>query len=79
MGKKRARKLRIPSYRKHQSGQARVTISGRDYYLGPYDSDESKAAYQRLRQRANAAIRENFRWGPHPEVLFLQRLLKRWE
>ncbi len=48
MGKKQARRLRIPSYRKHRSGQARVTISGRDYYLGPYDSEESKTAYQRL-------------------------------
>lgn len=48
MGKKLARKLRIPSYRKHHSGQARVTISGRDYYLGPYDSEQSKTAYQRL-------------------------------
>ncbi|MEO8270268.1 MAG: hypothetical protein ABI557_11150 [Aureliella sp.] len=48
MGKEQARKLRIPSYRKHRSGLARVTISGRDYCLGPYDSEESKTAYQRL-------------------------------
>lgn len=28
----------IPKYRKHLSGQARVTINGRDYYLGPWRS-----------------------------------------
>lgn len=38
----------IPSYRKHSSGQARVTINSRDYLLGPYGSDESKQRYSRL-------------------------------
>ncbi len=39
---------RVPSYRRHSSGNARVTIAGRDYYLGPYGSEESRAAYRRL-------------------------------
>ena len=38
-----------PKYRHHKrSGQAIVTLSGRDHYLGPHGSDESKDAYDRL-------------------------------
>ncbi len=40
--------IRIPSYRRQKSGQARVTLGGKDYYLGPYNSRESREAYQRL-------------------------------
>lgn len=40
--------MRVPSYRKHSSGQARVTIQGRDFLLGKYDSPESWAEYARL-------------------------------
>lgn len=40
--------MRIPSYRKHSSGQARVTINGKDFLLGKYGSPESKEAYGRL-------------------------------
>src|SRR5947209_15873084 len=41
--------VRIPSYRLHKpSGQAVVTLSGRDHYLGKYGSPESRAAYERL-------------------------------
>jgi integrase len=42
-----ARKPRVPSYRPHSSGQARVTINGQDYLLGPYGSPESHEAYKR--------------------------------
>ena len=39
----------LPSYCKHKaSGQAVVTLSGRDYYLGPHGTAASKAAYERL-------------------------------
>lgn len=38
----------VPSYRKHRSGQARVTINGRDYYLGPHGSKSSRREYDRL-------------------------------
>ena len=38
-----------PSYRKHRaSGQAIVTIGGRDIYLGPYGTKASKAEYDRI-------------------------------
>ncbi|MBN2561143.1 MAG: tyrosine-type recombinase/integrase [Phycisphaerae bacterium] len=40
---------KLPSYRHHKaSGQAVVTLSGRDHYLGPYGSAESHAEYKRL-------------------------------
>jgi hypothetical protein len=40
---------RDPSYRRHKaSGQARVTIAGRTYYLGKWKSPESKEAYNSL-------------------------------
>lgn len=41
-------KKSIPAYRRHSGGQARVTINGRDYLLGPYGSPESKNKYARL-------------------------------
>lgn len=40
---------RVPSYRRHKStGQAVVTINGRDIYLGKWNSAASKAEYDRL-------------------------------
>ena len=39
----------VPKYRKHRaSGQALVTINGRDHYLGPHKSKASKLEYDRL-------------------------------
>jgi integrase len=43
------RSLRTPSYRLHKpTGQAVVTLSGRDHYLGPHGTTESRAEYDRL-------------------------------
>lgn len=43
------RTLRVPSYRLHRpSGQAVVTLSGRDHYLGQFDTPESREEYDRL-------------------------------
>ncbi len=40
---------RLPKYRRHKpSGQAVVTLNGRDFYLGQYGSRESRRAYDRL-------------------------------
>jgi len=39
---------KLPKYRKHQSGQARVTLNGRDYYLGPHGSRVSIREYDRI-------------------------------
>ena len=43
------KRTRIPSYRPHKaSGQAVVTLDGRDHYLGKHGTDASRAAYERL-------------------------------
>lgn len=43
------RKEVVPSYLLHKStGQARVRINGRDMYLGPYGSEESRIRYGEL-------------------------------
>jgi hypothetical protein len=45
----RKRPQRIPSYRHHKpSGQAVVTLNGKDFYLGLWQSEVSKAEYERL-------------------------------
>lgn len=39
----------VPKYRKHRpSGQAVVTLNGRDFYLGPHNSKASRLEYDRL-------------------------------
>src|SRR5689334_14525758 len=39
----------IPSYRLHRpSGQAVVTLSGKDFYLGPWKTEASRLEYDRL-------------------------------
>jgi len=41
--------IRVPKYRRHKpSGQAVVTLSGRDFYLGKWGTKTSRAEYQRL-------------------------------
>jgi integrase len=41
--------LRTPSYRRHRpTGQAVVTLNGKDHYLGKWDTAVSKAEYKRL-------------------------------
>ena len=43
------KRSRVPSYRLHKSsGQAVVTIAGRDVYLGPHGTKASKLEYDRL-------------------------------
>ena len=39
----------LPSYRKHRAnGQAVVTLSGADHYLGKYGTKASRTLYDRL-------------------------------
>ena len=41
--------VRVPSYRHHKpTGQAVVTLNGKDYYLGSHRSKRSKTEYERL-------------------------------
>lgn len=45
----RQRRQSLPKYRKHRaSGQAVVTLNGKDFYLGPHGTRASKAEYDRL-------------------------------
>ncbi len=47
---------KAPSYRLHKpSGQAVVTIEGRDHYLGAFDSPQSHEAYGRKLAQWKAA------------------------
>jgi hypothetical protein len=49
---------KIPSYRLHKaSGQAVVTLNGRDHYLGPHGSPESQEAYRRVLQEVAVSNR----------------------
>jgi integrase len=48
-----------PRYRRHRSGQARVTIDGKDIYLGRHGTPESHAAYDRVIQEWLARGRQS--------------------
>ena len=39
---------RLPKYRKHASGQALITIDGRDIYLGPHGTKASHLEYDQV-------------------------------
>ena len=44
----------MPAYRFHVSGQAVVTLAGKDLYLGPHHTPESRARYFELVLEYNA-------------------------
>ena len=59
------RNPRVPSYRLHKpSGQAVVTLDGRDNYLGLHGTDGSKQKYARLIQEWLANHRTALPYGP---------------
>lgn len=66
--------MRVPSYRRHSSGQARVTINGQDHLLGPYGSPESKEAYGRVIAEYNASQR-SASFGKVPGNLLIEDVL----
>ncbi len=43
-----SRGVRLPPYARHASGQAKVRIAGKDFYLGRYEKPESRERYERL-------------------------------
>jgi len=54
------KKIRVPSFRLHKpSGQAVVTMSGKDFYLGRYDSADAKQRYLKLLAEWEAANRSS--------------------
>lgn len=59
---------RLPSYRLHKStGQAVVSLSGRDVYLGQHGTEASREKYDRVVQEWLAAGRQR---AAHPSELF---------
>ena len=63
----------IPSYRKHRpSGQAVVTIGGRDFYLGPHGTKASRLEYDRLITEWLAAGRSSFFGAPEGSVAIVE-------
>ena len=62
-----------PKYRKHRgSGQAIVTLNGRDFYLGPHGTKISWLEYDRLIAEWLAAGR---RTGPEPESVTVLEII----
>ena len=60
-----SRSSSFPSYRLHKSsGQAIVTVGGRDHYLGLHNTPESKQKYTRLIQEWLASNRAPVPTGP---------------
>ncbi len=66
--------MKFPSYRRHASGQARVTIAGKDYLLGPWKSKESKEKYDRLVGEYISSGRSKS-FGTKPSELSIAELL----
>ena len=69
----------VPKYRKHRaSGQAVVTISGRDHYLGPHGSRASKLLYDRLIAEWLANDRQPVLTAPERESLTVTEVVLRY-
>ena len=66
--------MRLPSYRRHSSGQARVTINGKDHLLGTFGSRASKEEYGRLIAEYNAC-QKSPAFGKVPGSLLLEDVL----
>jgi hypothetical protein len=73
--------VRIPSYRLHRpSGQAVVTLSGKDHYLGRHGSSESRVTYERL--LAEWLVNDRSRSSPEPpksDLTINELLLVYWD
>ena len=66
--------MKIPSYRRHSSGQGRVTLAGKDYLLGPHGSAGSKRKYNKLVAEFIAGGQSQS-FGVKPQELTLIELL----
>lgn len=68
-----------PKYRKHRaSGQALVTIGGRDVYLGPHNSAASRREYDRLIAEWLATGRQG-RAGADGDLLIVELCSRFWK
>lgn len=69
----------VPKYRKHRaSGQAVVSIGGRDYYLGPYGTKGSRVEYDRRITEWLAKGRKSFASEEHDRGITITELLARY-
>jgi integrase len=71
---------RIPTYRQHKpTGQAVVTLNGRDHYLGRWDTDDSRAKYHRHINEWLANHRQpQPAEGPKDQGLLVSELIARY-
>lgn len=71
---------RTPKYRLHKSsGQAVVCLSGKDIYLGPFDSSDSKERYHRLLAEWQATGRTVPPLMPKEQVTVTEVLAAFWQ
>lgn len=77
----------LPKYRRHKpSNQAVVTLNGRDFYLGPFDTPASRREYERLiaeylahsRQHPQTAVQPPDAGGEHAGDLTFNELFVRY-
>ncbi len=69
----------LPKYCKHRaSGQAVVTLNGRDFYLGPHNTKASKIEYDRLIGEWLANGR-NLHCGEASDLTVAELLLQYWK
>ncbi len=69
----------VPKYRTHRaSGQAVVTLNGRDIYLGPHGTKASKLEYDRLTSEWLANGR-GLPTGQANDLTVAELLLRYWE
>ncbi len=67
---------RLPSYRRHRaSGQAVVTLNGRDHYLGPHGTKSSYDLYDRLIAEWLANGRQHADCEPQAPTLTVEELI----
>jgi integrase len=70
----------LPKYRRHRaSGQAVVTLDGRDFYLGPHGSGASEFEYDRLIGEWLAAGRRLPPGAQQPSLTITEMLLLYWK
>ncbi len=69
----------IPSYRRHRaSGQAVVTLGGVNHYLGPWDTHQSRAEYDRVVNEWLARGRQSVgkAGASNPDEMLMKELIR---
>ena len=71
-----AKRIKAPSYRRHKaSGQAVVTLDGKDFYLGPHGTKASHTEYDRVVAEWLANGRQLPRSGSGPTDVTINELV----